>query len=267
LLIPGVSLAQIAITALIIGVILAITYVVNFVFGKIVIRTLGKRNRSSAYEIGRIGGIVIWTVGVLSALPIVGASDVVVAVVLLLIGAFLIILTRDFTSNWFAGQMIRTIVPFRVGDWIRTAGSYGRVSRIESLYTILVTPENETVVIPNSKLTSDLIVDRTTSGSLKVPVEVEIDPTVGFGQLAKAVTDISNDLNEYLSSGSRTAEPEIYVVSQDSERARVRIVLRIDNPARELEVSSEFRKRIAALGLGPRNGTVKEARTGTTSRH
>jgi small-conductance mechanosensitive channel len=262
--VQGVSFADIALRAIFFAVILGVTYVINFVFGKIVMRAIGKRSRNSAYEISRIGGIVIWTVGILSALPILGASDIVVAIVLLLIGAFLIIVTKDFTSNWFAGQMIKTIAPFRVGDWIKTSGSYGRVTKIESLYTILVTPDNETVVIPNSKLTSDLIVDRTTSGSLKVPIELEIDPSVEFRQLTRAVAGIVSQLGEYLSASSRESEPEIYVVSQEFDRARVRIVLKIDNPAREQEVASEFRKRFATLGLSPRRTSTieEESRSG-----
>src|SRR5579883_1447900 len=256
--VQGVSFADIALRAIFFAVILGVTYVINFVFGKIVMRAIGKRSRNSAYEISRIGGIVIWTVGIFCV------SDIVVAIVIFLIGAFLIIVTKDFTSYWFAGQMIKTIAPFRVGDWIKTSGPYGRVTKIESLYTILVTPDNETVVIPNSKLTSDLIVDRTTSGSLKVPIELEIDPSVEFRQLTRAVAGIVSQLGEYLSASSRESEPEIYVVSQEFDRARVRIVLKIDNPAREQEVASEFRKRFASLGLSPRRASAieEESRSG-----
>src|SRR5579875_3069059 len=258
------SVEDLAGRALVAAVILAITYAVDFAFGRIVMRAVGRKNRSAAYEIGRVGSIVIWIGGILSILPIVGASDIVVAAVIFLVGAFLIIATKDFTSNWFAGQMIKTIAPFKVGDWIKASGSYGRVTKIESLYTILVTPDNETVVIPNSKLTSDLIVDRTTSGSLKVPIELEIDPSVEFRQLTRAVAGIVSQLGEYLSASSRESEPEIYVVSQEFDRARVRIVLKIDNPAREQEVASEFRKRFASLGLSPRRASAieEESRSG-----
>ncbi|MDH2901354.1 MAG: mechanosensitive ion channel family protein, partial [archaeon] len=151
------AFTDIAERILVSAIILGITYALGYVFTRAVMRAIGRRNRSSAYEIGRVGSIVIWLVGIVSILPVIGASDIVVAVVILLVGAFLIIATRDFSSNWFAGQMLKTLAPFRVGDWIKTSdGSYGRVTRIEGLYTMLVTPQNETVVIPNSKLTSDL---------------------------------------------------------------------------------------------------------------
>ncbi len=239
-------LGRILIAAIIIG----ITYLLGYAFNRVVIRAVGKRSRSAAYEIGRVGSIIIWVVGIVSILPVLGASDVVVAVVILLVGAFLIIATRDFTNNWFAGQMIKTLAPFRVGDWIKTSdGYYGRVTRVEGLFTILVTPNNETVVIPNNKLTSDLILDRTTSGSLKVPIDLELSPDVEFGELTAAVSKITKDLSQYLAeSEQRNSEPEIHVLSKTSDHVNMRVFLRIENPAKEEEVASEFRKRFSLLG-------------------
>jgi small conductance mechanosensitive channel len=247
----AIPLSQILERILIAAIILGITYLLGYAFNRIVIRAVGRRSRSSAYEIGRVGSIIIWVVGIVSILPVLGASDIVVAVVILLVGAFLIIATRDFTSNWFAGQMIKTLAPFRVGDWIKTAdGSYGRVSRVEGLFTILVTPQNEMLVIPNNKLTSDQILDRTTSGSLKVPIDLELGQDVEFGELTAAVSKITKDLAQYLpESEQKTSGPEIHVLSKTSDHVNIRVFLRIENPAKEEEVASEFRKRFSVLAL------------------
>lgn len=260
---PAFSVGNVVVTIIITAIILGVTYATYFVFNRIVTRTLGRKNRSAAYEVGRIGSIVIWVAGVLAVLPILGASDIVVAVVILLVGAFLILATRDFTNNWFAGQMIRTLAPFRVGDWIRTAGgSYGRVAKIETLYTMLVTPQNETVVIPNSKLTSDLILDRSTSGSLKVPVDLELSHDMEFGQLTSAVTKITKELSSYLveTDNGKKAEPEIYVVSRSPDYVKIRVFLRIENAAKEEEAASEFRKRFSMMGLDRPVSPVAERR-------
>lgn len=246
---------------LIAAIILGITYLLGFSFNRVIIKAIGKKSRSAAYEIGRVGSIIIWIVGIVSILPVLGASDIVVAVVILLVGAFLIIATRDFTNNWFAGQMIKTLAPFRVGDWVKTSdGYYGRVSRIEGLFTVLVTPQNETIVVPNSKLTSDLILDRTTSGSLKVPVDLELSQEMEFGDLTSAITKITRELSQYLVDSERASEPEIHVLSRTHEHVRVRVFLRIENPAKEEEVASEFRKRFSSLGLERKTAQFRERR-------
>lgn len=227
--------------------ILTSTYLVNFLFGKTVIGVISKRNRSVAYEISSVGGIVIWTAGILFTLPVLGASDTVVSVVILLVGAFLILAVRDFTGNWFAGQSIKKLVPFRVGDWIRSSDIYGRVVKIDDLYTTLVNGENETVVIPNSKLTSDTIVDRSTNGLINVPVEVDVPSRVELSALAKAASEMAHEVSSKFSDIGEKEVPEILILSQSSSSVRVRVTLKVSNPAREEEAKSEFRKRMSEL--------------------
>lgn len=227
--------------------ILTSTYLVNLLFGKIVIGAVSKRNRSVAYEISSVGGIVIWTAGILLTLPVLGASDTVVSVVILLVGAFLILASRDFTSNWFAGQSIKKIVPFRIGDWIRSSETYGRVVKIDDLYTTIVTRENETVVIPNSRLASDAIIDRSTNGFINVPVEVEVPSNTELQALTQAVGEIAHEVSSNFSDIGEKEVPEIYILGQSLASVRVRVNLKVNNPAREEEAKSEFRRRISEL--------------------
>jgi small-conductance mechanosensitive channel len=232
---------------LLVAVILTVTWAINLVFGRIVIGAVSKRNRNVAYEVSSVGGIVIWTAGVLLTLPVLGASDTVVSVVILLAGGFLILATRDFAGNWFAGQTIKKIIPFRVGDWIRASGVYGRVAKIDDLYTTLVTHENEAVVIPNSRLTSEVIVDRSANGSIKVPVDVEVPSTVETGVMSLALGNILREMSGRFSEVGDTEQPEIYLLSRGADTVLVRVLLRIANPAREDEAKSEFRKLVLML--------------------
>ena len=230
-----------------VALILSVTWLTNFLFGRLVIGAIWKRNRSLAYEVSSVGGIIIWTAGVLLTLPVLGASDTVVSVVILLVGGFLILATRDFTGNWFAGQTIKKIAPFKVGDWIRTPSTYGRVVRIDDLYTTLVTPENESVAIPNSKLTSDLIVDRSGNGPIKVPIEVDVPSDIEISTVSLSIGEIARELSTKFSDIGENEQPEIYVVAQSANSVRIKVVLRITNPANEEEVKSEFKKRLAAF--------------------
>ena len=230
-----------------VALILSATWLTNFLFGRLVIGAVWKRNRSLAYEVSSVGGIMIWTAGLLLSLPVLGASDTVVSVVILLVGAFLILATRDFTGNWFAGQTIKKIAPFKIGDWIRTPSTYGRVVKIDDLYTTLVTPENESVEIPNSKLTSDLIVDRSGNGPIKVPLEVDVPSYVGVSMVSLSIAEIARELSTKFSDMGEDEQPEIYVVSQSATAVRIKVMLRITNPANEEEAKSEFKKRLAAL--------------------
>jgi small-conductance mechanosensitive channel len=235
------------VSLLFVALILSATWLTNFLFGKLIIGAVWKRNRSVAYEVSSVGSIVIWTAGVLLTLPVLGASDTVVSVVILLVGAFLILATREFTGNWFAGQTIKKIIPFRVGDWIRTSEIYGRVVKIDDLYTTLVTQSNEAVVVPNSRLTSDSIVDRSTNGSINVPLEVEVPSGLELSLVSMTMAGIARELSMNFSDVEENVQPEIYILAQTPNTVRLKVVLRITNPAREDEAKSEFKKRLAAL--------------------
>ena len=232
---------------LLVALILSATWLTNFLFGRLIIGAVWKRNRSLAYEVSSVGGIIIWTAGVLLTLPVLGASDTVVSVAILLVGVFLILATRDFTGNWFAGQTIKKIAPFKIGDWIRTPSTYGRVVKIDDLYTTLTTPENESVAIPNSRLTSDLVVDRSGNGPIKIPLEVGVPSELGIATVYRSISEIAQELSTKFSDIGENEQPEIYVIAQSAKTTRLKVMLRITNPANEEEAKSEFRKRLAAL--------------------
>jgi small-conductance mechanosensitive channel len=150
-------------------------------------------------------------------------------------------------GNWFAGQTIKKLSPFRIGDWIRASDVYGRVVKIDDLYTTLVTSGNESVIIPNGKLTSDVIVDRTANGSINVPVEVDVPSRVELSALTSALSNLAREVASSFTDIGDKESPEIHILSQTPGTVRIRVTLRVSNPAREEEAKSELRKRVAEL--------------------
>ncbi|HET8866218.1 MAG TPA: mechanosensitive ion channel domain-containing protein [Gracilimonas sp.] len=55
-------------------------------------------------------------------------------------------------SNFAGGVLILFFKPFKVGDFIERGSESGTVERIDILYTFLVTPNNQEIVIPNGQL-------------------------------------------------------------------------------------------------------------------
>ena len=71
-------------------------------------------------------------------------------------------------SNFAAGILMIIFRPFKVGDYIEGAGVAGTVEAIQIFTTQLKTPDNKTVIIPNSKISSDNIVNYSTKGTRRV---------------------------------------------------------------------------------------------------
>ncbi len=71
-------------------------------------------------------------------------------------------------ANFAGGVMILLFKPFKVGDLIISQGHLGTVKEVHIFVTILLTPENKTVILPNAAVSSNDIVNYTTEGIIRV---------------------------------------------------------------------------------------------------
>lgn len=62
-------------------------------------------------------------------------------------------------ANFAAGVMLILNHPFKIGDNITAAGQTGKVHEIQMFSTILEDAEAKAIIIPNSKLTGDIIIN------------------------------------------------------------------------------------------------------------
>lgn len=57
-------------------------------------------------------------------------------------------------SNFAGGVLILLLKPFKVGDFVEAAGHAGTVKEIQVFYTVLKTPDNRMITIPNGTLSN-----------------------------------------------------------------------------------------------------------------
>ncbi len=77
-------------------------------------------------------------------------------------------------ANFAAGVLLLMFKPFKVGDFIEAAGQKGTVKQIQIFNTILDTLDNIRVIMPNSKVTGDSILNLTTNGTRRVDLCVRV---------------------------------------------------------------------------------------------
>lgn len=80
-------------------------------------------------------------------------------------------------SNFAAGVILIIFRPFKAGDYIEGGGVAGSVKEIQIFTTILTSPDNKTIIVPNSKLTGDNIVNYATQGTRRLDMVFSI----GYG--------------------------------------------------------------------------------------
>lgn len=79
-------------------------------------------------------------------------------------------------SNLAGGVLILALKPFKVGDYIKEGYSdkEGTVTEIQIFYTKLLTPDNQTVVLPNGNLANNSLVNVTTQEARRMDISVGI---------------------------------------------------------------------------------------------
>ncbi len=105
--------------------------------------------------------IIVWLIGFLIILEVLKLYKIVLSMLagFGLIGFALSFAFQDLATNLVSGVIIAFQRPFEVGEEIEVAGIYGRVKDIEIRSTVLITPQGQTVTIPNRKLAENVLIN------------------------------------------------------------------------------------------------------------
>lgn len=89
-------------------------------------------------------------------------------------------------GNLAGGVMMMIFKPFKVGDIIDAQGKVGVVQELGIFNTIILTPDNKTVILPNGALSTGVITNFNTAGFLRVDIDMAISNDQDFDK-ARAV--------------------------------------------------------------------------------
>jgi len=93
-------------------------------------------------------------------------------------------------SNAVAGIMILVQRPFQVGDIVEAGGETGEVKEITTTSTVIDTPQNVKVIIPNAKILADKIKNYSTHRIRRISIPVEIEAGVKVDSLLEHIKHI-----------------------------------------------------------------------------
>ena len=155
-------------------VILAVGVLAIRIFMRLLRATLEKSHmEKAAYSLitslAKAAMYVILFLIAASALGIDVSSIVALASVLTLA---LSLALQNMVSNVIGGFTILYTHPFRSGDYVEIAGQGGTVRQNNMAYTILATPDNRGVAIPNSAVVAAQIVNYSSADSRRVELPV-----------------------------------------------------------------------------------------------
>lgn len=173
-----------------VNIVLALaTFVVGRWLARLVTRALthvlarAKVDDTLARFLGNIAYTALFVVVVIAALNQLGVDTTSVLAVFAAAGLAVGLALKDSLSNFAAGVMLILYKPFAVGDFIEAAGTSGSVEAIRIFNTLLKTPDNREVSVPNAHIYGGTIVNVTARPQRRIDLVFGI----GYGDdVAKA---------------------------------------------------------------------------------
>ncbi len=172
---------------------------------------------------------------IVTIVAIMGVPMASVVTVFATAGAAIALAVQGSFSNMMGGIMLLIFRPVAKGDYIEVDGSKsGTVYEVGIFYTVLKTPDNLTVSIPNGTMTSSTIVNYSREENRRVDVAFD----VGYGSDIDEVKGILSAVIESCEFGLKDPEPAILFTNMKD--SSVEITVRVWAPASKYFAVKEY---------------------------
>jgi small conductance mechanosensitive channel len=96
-------------------------------------------------------------------------------------------------QNFAGGVLILILKPYKVGDFIEAQGFAGNVKEIQIFSTILTTPDNQTIIIPNGALSTGCLKNSTAAPTRRIDLDVEVAYNTKTEDVRKVLMQLINE--------------------------------------------------------------------------
>jgi small-conductance mechanosensitive channel len=234
---------RIVIAAVVFGLVSILARVVDWWLAR---RPLPPQSETRYRVLRRSITAAILVIGLFSALLVIPQVRVIAGGLLAssaVLGVIIGFAAQQTLGNFVAGLLIAISQPVRIGDRVSYANEEGAVEEIGLTYTFIRMLDRRRLVVPNSKLASDTIINasirnRETFAEVKVPLPLTTDLGAAVDALKEDVA-AEREADVYLDSLDGSATLIIRVSASDelaAERLEHELRLRAHRRLRELGV-------------------------------
>ena len=177
-----------------------IVAILIFYIGRMIARSLSKgvRKVMAAREVDKIletfvSNLVYWAlliVVIIAAIDRLGIETTSLIAVMGAAGLAVGLALQGSLSNFAAGVLIVIFRPYRVGDFVDAAGVSGSVEQVQILTTILKTPDNKQIIVPNSAIMSSIITNFSANETRRVDLTIGVSYDDDLDKVQKTLQEI-----------------------------------------------------------------------------
>jgi small conductance mechanosensitive channel len=147
---------------------------------------------------------------------------------------------RDSLENFIAGVTVLVDKPFGVGDYIKVNDQYGQVDEITLRSTRLRTVRNRIMVLPNTEVIKEKVMNHTKRNVLRLDIPFGIAYKERPDEAREALLPIVEDDDRILSDPSPTA----VVTEMDDSSVNMLLRFYLRDPSQEVPMRWEYTEKV-----------------------
>jgi small conductance mechanosensitive channel len=187
------------------------------------VRTALGKSKADASLVSFFGSLAYYAIivfAVLAALAKFGVQTASFVAVMGAAGFAVGFAMQGSLSNFAAGVMLLAFRPFKVGDFVDVGGTAGTVKEIQLFTTVLATPDNIKIIVPNGSVFGNTIKNFAGYDTRRVDLVIGI----GYSSNMQKAKDIMEGL---IKSDSRTLDdPPMQIAVAELADSSVNFVVR-----------------------------------------
>ena len=145
-------------------------------------------NPSIRTFMANMAAVVMQVLLILLVMQVLGIQMTVFAAIIAAFSVAAGLALSGTMQNFASGVLILLLKPYKVGDNIVTQGQEGSVSSIQLFYTVILTFDNKTVIVPNSKLSNEIILNLSRQGKRRVDIELKFKYSNEYTKVKEIIT-------------------------------------------------------------------------------
>lgn len=169
---------------------------------------------------GNIAFILVMVFAVVAAVNRLGIQTTSFVAILGAAGLAVGLAFQGSLANFASGFLMVLFRPFKVDDYVEAGGVAGVVKEIHVFTTTIMTPDNKRIIVPNSKITGDNIVNFTAEEQRRIDLIVGVSYSDDLDHVTRVLNDLITGFPGVLK------EPKLQIAVAEMADSSINFVVR-----------------------------------------
>ncbi len=133
--------------------------------------------------------VLLLFITIMIVAPTLGIDTASLLAVLSIVGVAVSLSIQGILGNFFSGVTLLMSKPFKIGDFVTIGGQTGTIVETGITHTKLHTPDNQMILVPNSSVTDNIIVNVSAEDTRRLDFTFTASADCAEDQVIAAITE------------------------------------------------------------------------------